>query len=201
MTDALVETKLLLPRPRRDVVPRPRLAGLLERARGAPVTLVSAPAGFGKTSLLATWLSAGDRPVAWVSLDERDRQPATYWTYVLLALDRAVPGAGAAALTLLESGQASTESALAAAVNLLNPQVVALGGFLAALLAYDPDRLHARVAAASLPTSFEGVRITATEVGSRLLMIGAARLAFSPLLADPSAVARRDEFGSRVAAQ
>ncbi len=92
-------------------------------------------------------------------------------------------------------------TALAAAVNLLNPQVVALGGFLAALLAYDPDRLHARVAAASLPTSFEGVRITATEVGSRLLMIGAARLAFSPLLADPSAVARRDEFGSRVAAQ
>lgn len=81
-------------------------------------------------------------------------------------------------------------TALAAAVNLLNPQVIALGGFLAALLAYDPDRLHAAVAAAALPPSFDGVRITATEVGSNLLMIGAAQLAFSPLLADPASVGR-----------
>src|SRR3954469_3073778 len=98
MADPLVETKLLQPTPRRDVVARPRLAGMLERASGAPVTLVAAPAGFGKTSLLAAWMStrpdapAGERRVAWVSLGGRDRQPTSFWTYVLLALDRAVPG-------------------------------------------------------------------------------------------------------------
>ncbi|MEN0071475.1 MAG: ROK family protein, partial [Propionicimonas sp.] len=81
-------------------------------------------------------------------------------------------------------------TALAAAVNLLNPQVIALGGFLAALLAYDPDRLGRAVARAALPPSFDGVRITATEVGSNLLMIGAAQLAFSPLLADPASLGR-----------
>ena len=122
MADALVETKLLLPRPRRDAVARPRLAGLLERAHDAPVTLVSAPAGFGKTTLLATWLASAGRPVAWVSLDERDRQPTTYWSYVLLALDRAAPGSAAAALTLLQSGQAPVESVLAGVVNELSVQ-------------------------------------------------------------------------------
>jgi predicted NBD/HSP70 family sugar kinase len=79
-------------------------------------------------------------------------------------------------------------TALAAAINLLNPQVIALGGFLAALLAYDPGRLDAAVAAAALTPSFEGVRITATEVGANLLMLGAAQLAFRPLLVDPSSV-------------
>ncbi len=81
-------------------------------------------------------------------------------------------------------------TALAAAINLLNPQVIALGGFLAALLAYDPERLRAAVAAAALTPSFDGVRITATEVGANLLMLGAAQLAFRPLLADPASVAR-----------
>lgn len=82
-------------------------------------------------------------------------------------------------------------TALAAAINLLNPQVIALGGFLAALLAYDPERLHTAVAAAALTPSFGGVRITATEVGANLLMLGAAQLAFRPLLADPASVARQ----------
>lgn len=81
-------------------------------------------------------------------------------------------------------------TALAAAINLLNPEVVALGGFLAALLAYDPDRLHEAVAATALPPSFAGVRITATEVGANLLMLGAAQLAFRPLLADPASITR-----------
>ena len=101
MADALVETKLLLPRPRRDTVPRPRLAERLARALDAPVMLVSAPAGFGKTTLLGTWLAAAGRPVAWVSLAERDHRPASFWTYVLLALDRAVPGSAGAGLTIL----------------------------------------------------------------------------------------------------
>jgi LuxR family maltose regulon positive regulatory protein len=124
MPDPLVETKLLLPRPRQQAVPRPRLAALLAAAREAPVTLVSAPPGFGKTTLLSTWLApdapgGADRPVAWVSLDERDRH-GRLWTYLLLAIDRAVPGTATAALTLLQSGQASVETVLAGVVNELS---------------------------------------------------------------------------------
>jgi LuxR family transcriptional regulator, maltose regulon positive regulatory protein len=120
MADTLVETKLLFPRLRRDAVPRPRLAGLLDRARDTPLTLVSAPAGFGKTTLLTAWLDGAGRPVAWVSLDGRDRRAASFWTYVLVAVDRAVPGSATAALTLLHSGQATVETVLAGVVNELS---------------------------------------------------------------------------------
>ncbi len=81
-------------------------------------------------------------------------------------------------------------SALAAAINLLNPQMVALGGFLAALQAYHPAGLERAVAAACLAPSLEGVRITAAELGANLLMVGAAGLAFRPLLDDPAWIAR-----------
>jgi predicted NBD/HSP70 family sugar kinase len=79
---------------------------------------------------------------------------------------------------------------LAAAVNVLNPQVVALGGFLASLLAYDPDGLRQAVAGSSLRPSDEDVEITASELGWRLLLIGAAMTAFEPLLANPAPVGR-----------
>lgn len=120
MVEALVETKLLPPRSRGDAVPRPRLAALLERALDTPVTLVSAPAGFGKTTLLGSWLSTTDRAVAWVSLDARDRRPRSFWSYVLTALDRAAPGAASAALTLWESDLAGIETVLAGVVNELS---------------------------------------------------------------------------------
>lgn len=79
-------------------------------------------------------------------------------------------------------------TALAAAINLFNPEVIALGGFLAALQAYDPGRLECVVAGAALAPSREGVRITPAELGPNLLMIGAAGLAFRPLLEDPAAI-------------
>lgn len=120
MVDALVATKLIQPRPRREAVARPRLDAMLDRATDVPVTVVSAPAGFGKSTLLANWLSAVDVPTAWVSLDARDRRPATFWPYVLTAVERAVPGSAAAALTLLGSGQASIETVLVGVVNELS---------------------------------------------------------------------------------
>ena len=96
MTGLLVETKLQAPRPRERAVVRPRLDERLKQGSKTRLTLVSAPAGFGKTSLLAGWLAAQNcgRPAAWVSLDERDRDPPTFWTYFLLAVDRAVAGDG-----------------------------------------------------------------------------------------------------------
>ena len=122
MPDALVETKLVVPRARRRTVDRPRLDALLELGADVPLVLVSAPAGFGKTTLLATWLvrTRPARPVAWVSLDERDRDGQTFWTYVLLAVDRAVPGTATASLELLRGGQAPVEAVLTALLNELS---------------------------------------------------------------------------------
>jgi len=66
------------PQVRRDLVPRPQLCALLEEGAGRALTLVSAPAGFGKTTLLAEWASTTKRPVAWLSLDEADADPALF---------------------------------------------------------------------------------------------------------------------------
>ena len=77
----LLGTKLHLPVPRRELVPRPRLTDRLTLGPALPrLVLVSAPAGFGKTTLLTQAL-AGVRPLAWVSLDERDDEPVAFWTY------------------------------------------------------------------------------------------------------------------------
>ncbi len=126
MVDSLVQTKLFLPRVRRGLVARPRLNDVLERARDATLVLLSAPAGFGKTTLLASVLAArspsgppGDA-VAWVSLDARDAEPARFWTYVLSALDAASPGCAGEALTRLESGRGQFEDVVAALVNELS---------------------------------------------------------------------------------
>jgi LuxR family maltose regulon positive regulatory protein len=82
--------------------------------------LVSAPAGFGKTTLLTEWLAAartdGTR-VAWLSLDQRDDDPTTFWTYLVEALRTAVPEVGAEALALLQSPQPSTDAVLATLLN------------------------------------------------------------------------------------
>ena len=87
-------------------MPRPRLIERLDRGAASKLTLVSAPAGFGKTTLLAEWLAAGrvaERgSAAWLSLDQGDNDPASFWTYVIAALRTVAPGVGADALALLE---------------------------------------------------------------------------------------------------
>ena len=87
MAGPLLESKLRLPRPRSQAVARSRLTEALDRGWDATVTLVCAPAGFGKTTLLTQWLSEmTDTAVAWVSLDEADNDPVRFWTYVIAAL-------------------------------------------------------------------------------------------------------------------
>ena len=79
MAGPLLETKLHVPAGRRSLVPRPRLSERLSRGTESALTLVSAPAGFGKTTLLTEWLStvpAEGRSVAWLSVDQRDNDPA-----------------------------------------------------------------------------------------------------------------------------
>jgi LuxR family maltose regulon positive regulatory protein len=120
---ALLETKFYVPRARRDLVPRPRLAERLDRGSASKLTLVSAPAGFGKTTLLTAWLAAGpaaaaDRRVAWLSLDRGDNNLASFWAYVIAALRTAAPGVGENALALLQApGPQSIETALTTLLN------------------------------------------------------------------------------------
>jgi LuxR family maltose regulon positive regulatory protein len=111
MSTPLLETKLFLPRPRRGLVPRPRLRERLQRGLAAKLMLVSAPAGFGKTTVLVDWMAAvsasGDvvTSTAWLSLDAGDNDPATFWTYVIAALRTVNPDVGADALGLLQEPQ------------------------------------------------------------------------------------------------
>ncbi len=90
--DALLATKLYMPRPQPGFVPRPRLVQALSQGLVRGRVLICAPAGFGKTSLLADWARSGARPVAWLGLDASDNDPARFWRYVVAALDRAQPG-------------------------------------------------------------------------------------------------------------
>ena len=90
--DALLATKLYLPWPQPGFVPRRRLVEALGEGLARGRVLISAPAGFGKTALLADWARGDGRPVAWLGLDGGDSDPARFWRYVVAALDRAQPG-------------------------------------------------------------------------------------------------------------
>ena len=120
-TSPLLETKLYVPKARPGLVGRPRLLDRLSRGAESKLTLISAPAGFGKTTLLAEWLAAGppaERSVAWLSLDPGDNQPVAFWTYLIGALRTVAPGIGASALTLLGgSPQPQIESVLSTLLN------------------------------------------------------------------------------------
>ncbi len=111
MPIALLETKLYVPRSRRGLVLRARLSERLDRGTASKLVLVSAPAGFGKTTLLTEWLAArpatpaDERSAAWLSLDRGDNDPASFWAYVIAALRTVAPGMGESALGLLEAAQ------------------------------------------------------------------------------------------------
>ena len=86
--DVLLATKLHVPRSRPDLVPRPRLAERLDEGLERGLMLVCAPAGYGKTVLLADWARRGQPPVAWLSLDAGDNDPARFWRHGVAALDQ-----------------------------------------------------------------------------------------------------------------
>jgi LuxR family maltose regulon positive regulatory protein len=116
--DALLATKLHLPGPRPGLVPRLRLAGQFEAGLGQGTVLVCAPAGYGKTVLVASWARAGQRPVAWLSLDPGDNDPARFWRHAVAALDQVRPGIGARVGPLAgPPAPASFEGLLTALIN------------------------------------------------------------------------------------
>jgi LuxR family transcriptional regulator, maltose regulon positive regulatory protein len=117
--DRLLATKLHVPGPRPGFLARPRLLERLTEGTAGVLTLVCAPAGFGKTSLLGDWARRSRRPVAWLSLDGGDSDPARFWRYVAAALDEPRPGVGQRVDALFQGGQPPLEAVLAVLVNQL----------------------------------------------------------------------------------
>ncbi|WP_420644469.1 LuxR C-terminal-related transcriptional regulator [Candidatus Leptofilum sp.] len=106
MSPAVLTAKLYLPPPRPKLVVRQRLLDKLnEGLDGRKLTLVSAPAGFGKSTLLSSWLHDAPFAVAWLSLDEDDNDPARFLLYLIAALQTAVPDVGQNLLPILQSPQ------------------------------------------------------------------------------------------------
>lgn len=119
VTSPLVEIRFHVPAPRRGVVTRSRLMDRLRSGVSARLILVSAPAGFGKTTLTADWLrSEGVRSdlVAWVSLEQSDG-PIDFWSYVVTSLQRVAPAVGAGALAPIQDGRPADAAVLTPLVN------------------------------------------------------------------------------------
>jgi LuxR family maltose regulon positive regulatory protein len=102
----LVRTKLFIPRPRKNLVRRPRLVERLNRGLDGKFTLIAAPAGFGKTTLLSEWIPQSPCCVTWLSLEQSDNDPTRFWTYFIASLQSLSPQLGENALALLQSSQA-----------------------------------------------------------------------------------------------
>ncbi len=106
MSTPLLTTKLYIPAPRPKVVGRPQLIARLNAGLHRKMTLISASAGFGKTTLVSAWIAKiQNLAVAWVSLDEADNDPTRFLTYLVAALQTVAPKVGASVLALLQSPQ------------------------------------------------------------------------------------------------
>ena len=138
---SVLGTKLHLPSPRRRLVQRARLTDQLRAGagEGPRLVLVAAPAGFGKTTLLAQWLAAerSQRRVAWLALDPGDADLRLFLTHLVAAIQTAEPEAGVDALALLEAG--GTTPADAVLVSLINDLDVLAGPMVVALDDYHVD--------------------------------------------------------------
>ena len=110
---ALIEAKLARPRIRAGVIARGRLFIALDRLEEVELTVISGPAGAGKTVLVSSWLAVcAERSPAWVTLDRGDDDPRRLWTYVAHAVDRIQPGLARRALARLRMPRSSVEAAI-----------------------------------------------------------------------------------------
>jgi LuxR family transcriptional regulator, maltose regulon positive regulatory protein len=212
----LLETKLYVPRSRRGLVLRPRLSERLDRGAASKLVLVSAPAGFGKTTLLTEWLAArpaalaGERPAAWLSLDRGDNDPASFWAYVIAALRTVASGVGESALALLDAPRPPPiETVL---TTLLNDLGAAAGEIvlvfddyhvieardvqdgIAFLLDHLPPRLHVVIASRTDPA----LPLARLRVRGELAEIRAAELRFT---ADEAAAYLNETMGLQLTAR
>jgi LuxR family maltose regulon positive regulatory protein len=184
--------------PPRGLVPRPRLSQRLDRGTTSKLMLISAPAGFGKTTLLTEWLAArpagpaDERLAAWLSLDRADNDPASFWTYVIAALQTVAPGVGESALTLLRAPQPPPiETVLTVLLNdlgaITGDIVLVLDDYhvidardvqdaMAFLLDHLPPRLHVVIASRTDPA----LPLARLRARGELVETRAAELRFTP---------------------
>jgi LuxR family maltose regulon positive regulatory protein len=191
VTEPLLITKLRVPSLRPGAVPRPRLLERLDQALCGPLTLLSAPPGYGKTTLLAAWVARGRMPVAWLSLEAADADPVRLVGYLAAAVGTVVPGPGESMEQVLQAGRAAEpERWLTFLVNDLaddgtefalvlddyhsvsSPEADRVLGFLAEHL---PGRVHLAVATRSDPP----IPLARLRVQGRLSELRAADLRFS----------------------
>ena len=188
----LLAMKLHAPRRRPGVVQRQRLSNRLAAAKATSVTLVSAPAGFGKSTLLAEWFCDGDGDgsvTPWLSLDAGDNDPAVFWSYAIAAIRRAAPQIGASALASLQALQPLT-NVVAALLNdlydLADPVVVVFDDYhvidspdihesVAYLIDHAPPTFHLVLASRSDPP----IPLARLRARGQLLEIRAADLRFT----------------------
>jgi LuxR family maltose regulon positive regulatory protein len=195
---------------------RPRLSEGLDRGAASKLVLVSAPAGFGKTTLLTEWLAArpaalaGERLAAWLSLDRGDNDPASFWAHVIAALRTVASGVGESALALLDAPQPpSIETVLTTLLNDLGAVageiVLVLDDYhvidarevqagMAFLLDHLPPRLHVVIASRADPA----LPLARMRAGGELAEIRAAELRFT---ADEAAAYLNEMMGLHLTAQ
>ncbi|MBX0331178.1 LuxR C-terminal-related transcriptional regulator [Oscillochloris sp. ZM17-4] len=112
MSTLVLTAKLFAPPPRSDALPRPDLLARLSAGLQRRLTLIAAPAGYGKTSLASAWVAGCGRPVAWLALDAADNDPARFLAYLIAALQTVAPTLGSDVAALLQSSQPPTIAAL-----------------------------------------------------------------------------------------
>src|SRR5690606_16452803 len=169
MSGVLIATKVHMPALRTGHIRREALLARLDTglARGHRLFLLSAPAGYGKSSLIAEWISARDLAAAWLTLDDGDNDPARFVAYLVGAVQTARPQAGARTLGLLSApGSPAPELLLAPLVNDLDepaaPLLIVLDDYhmiqqqlvhaaVAFLLEYLPAHVHVIIASRADP--------------------------------------------------
>ena len=187
----LLRTKLLIPPPHPDWVERSRLFNRLDDGLRARLTLVCAPAGFGKTTLLGTWISVRQRSTAWVALDDRDNDPTRFWAYFLAALQTLQPDVGIPAQAMLQSPQPPPlEAILTSVLNEISELpaeiLLVLDDYhavenpdihqgIAFLLQHSPEHLHLLIASRNEPP----LPLPALRVRREMIELGPDDLRFS----------------------
>jgi LuxR family transcriptional regulator, maltose regulon positive regulatory protein len=188
----LLATKLSIPRTRPDRLARARLLERLDEGMARALVLLCAPAGFGKTTLLADWATSTNWAVAWLSLDPDDSDPARFWRYVVAALDRAREGLGEQLLPLLTAPTPlSGQGVVTALIKRLEAQPdelalvlddyhaieePAIHDSLAFLLRHLPPQLHLGISSRSDPP----LPLARLRAGGQLTELRAADLRFTP---------------------
>src|SRR5947209_354085 len=191
----LLTTKISVPPARLNMVTRPRLTQRMNTALRGTITLIVAPAGWGKTTLLIAWhadASLGAWPLAWVSLDEGDNDPIRFWTYVISALNTLHPGVGETPLALMyASSSPPIEDVLTTLLNALiqlpTETALALDDYhlieaqpihdaLTYLVEHLPPNVHLVIASRSEPL----LPLARLRARSTLTELRAANLRFTP---------------------